>query len=994
MKPSIKKASLVAAAIASFPLGAQAAGLGRINVLSGLGQPLQAEIQVNATPQELQSLGAKVASPDAFVLANVPYAAFVPSVSVTVENRGNRPVLKLTSSRPVNEPMVGLLLEVTWQDGRLLRTYNFLLDPVDLPIRRPEPIARVAPPVVSTPDAAPLEPLDSSADTAAASESAQPESTPAAAEQSSYTPSGPATRAGEGAGEGEYTVQRGDTLAKIASTQLSADSVDLDQALVALYRANPSAFHSGNLNRLRTGAILKLPSNAEIQAVDRTEARREVRVQASNFNAYRLKVAENTGFSAPEGEARASGGRIGQVVEPKASTGGDKIELTATGGGNAGTQARLRALEDELAARNASLKEANERIKELEGIVSLLQVQSKGPVEQPVQPTTTPQPTPPDAGLVTPPPLPPVQDPVPPVSVTPPPIVGTDAPSTVEPPPTVVDANPPPVEPEPPKVATPTRKLPPPLPPPPEPDLLDTLTDPLVLGAGGGLVALLGGFFGFRAWQRKRADALLSTGMSSQGSDFPTMGGGGSIFGDNGGQSVDTGSSSSVIHTDFSQTGTGFNIDTSEGVDPVAEADVYMAYGRDTQAEEILNDALKADPQRGAIYVKLLEIYAQRHNIKQFETTASELYARTQGQGRDWEKAAQLGRKLDPSNPLYGGDGGDGGDSGGSGLTAEGKDASEPEPLHLGAPHHEPATLSVPSGKGGHSLSGLDFGASLPGGASGQLKNTVAVQENLDQLLGATRVVAEGDEVPVFDLSAGLKDDTFTPPEPESDSSFTTTTGIDFDLDGGDVGKDSLLESPTTGIDFDLGGNERVKATAAVSTPAPAPAPVAPRPQPAAPAPTPSVAATKNVAENDLASSLEFDLPEASQIGTGSTPAFDMNATVVMPMVGAGGGADSEATLDLERTSFDPSALDFDLDLSATGAPSSAAPHQAPAAPAASAAPVELADSNETDTKLELARAYQDMGDTEGALDLLREIVAESSGEQKTAAQALIDELS
>ncbi len=69
-------------------------------------------------------------------------------------------------------------------------------------------------------------------------------------------------------------------------------------------------------------------------------------------------------------------------------------------------------------------------------------------------------------------------------------------------------------------------------------------------------------------------------------------------------------------------------IDTDE-VDPVAEADVYMAYGRDTQAEEILLEALQKDPQRTAIHAKLLEIYANRRSLKQFETLASELYAQT-----------------------------------------------------------------------------------------------------------------------------------------------------------------------------------------------------------------------------------------------------------------------------------------------------------------------------------------------------------------------------
>ena len=84
---------------------------------------------------------------------------------------------------------------------------------------------------------------------------------------------------------------------------------------------------------------------------------------------------------------------------------------------------------------------------------------------------------------------------------------------------------------------------------------------------------------------------------------------------------------------------------------------MYMAYGRDAQAEEILLDALKTDPTRTAIHVKLLEIYAGRKNNKQFETLASDLYAQTGGVGGDWEKAAAMGLKLDPANPLYGGGG-------------------------------------------------------------------------------------------------------------------------------------------------------------------------------------------------------------------------------------------------------------------------------------------------------------------------------------------------
>src|SRR5690606_3887689 len=122
-----------------------------------------------------------------------------------------------------------------------------------------------------------------------------------------------------------------------------------------------------------------------------------------------------------------------------------------------------------------------------------------------------------------------------------------------------------------------------------------------------------------------------------------------------GGEQVDTDSTtgpSSVLDTDFSQSGLAA-MDASEGVDPVAEADVYLAYGRDAQAEEILLDALKVDSSRHAIYVKLLEVYEQRGDRGQFEAVATDFYGRTGGEGAEWQQAADMGRRLDPENPLY-----------------------------------------------------------------------------------------------------------------------------------------------------------------------------------------------------------------------------------------------------------------------------------------------------------------------------------------------------
>src|SRR5439155_18674603 len=90
-------------------------------------------------------------------------------------------------------------------------------------------------------------------------------------------------------------------------------------------------------------------------------------------------------------------------------------------------------------------------------------------------------------------------------------------------------------------------------------------------------------------------------------------------------------------------------------VDPLQEAEVYLAYGRDAQAEEILLDALKTSPSRLAIHGKLLEIYAARRSVPQFATLADDVYRQTKASGPEWEHALSLGRVLDPANPLFGG---------------------------------------------------------------------------------------------------------------------------------------------------------------------------------------------------------------------------------------------------------------------------------------------------------------------------------------------------
>lgn len=953
MRTSIK-ASLIAAAIASFPLGSLAAGLGQINVFSGLGQPLRAEIQISATPQELQSITARVASPDAFRQANIPYPGFVSGIRVSVDTRGRRPVVRLSSDRPINEPFVGLLVELDWATGRLAREYTFLLDPVD--VAAPKPVAAR----VEVPNA--------------------PSRATAASE--------PAARA---VVANSYTVRRGDTLHGIAEST-RREGANLDQMLIALFHANRAAFGGDNINRLHAGAILTIPSADTVLATTPAEARREIVAQAADFAAYRKRLAGAVAVSeaAAAPAEQGSAGRIVPKVEDARAPAdvGDKLQISRTpsdagGGADRDAVTRLQALEEELVAREKGLEEANVRLAQLEQNIrelqKLLELKS-----QPMAQLQQAAPDAPDsAEPVTPPPPVAVAEPAPPVP----------APVETAPPPAPVEAARASAAPDPVAASD-------------EPE--SVFADPAILAAGGAVLALLLGFAAYRAQQRKKAVAALDS--SALMSEFPPDSS--AVFGATGGRSVDTGNSS-IIHTDFSQSGLS-SIDADEGVDPVAEADVYMAYGRDAQAEEILEDALKADPNRAAIYLKLLEIFAQRQSLKQFETTASELYARTAGQGADWEKAALMGRKLDPDNPLY---------SAGP-IEAE-RTIPPTTELPAGVASVLAAAVSARTAatipelaadkaaeETGPSLSSLDFTTSSTlEPSSSQLKNTWAMPGELGQL-------ASADAAP-SDVSSGidLPTDEFVAIDAEA---------IDFDLGGdqeapvapsddmpeGEIKADAGLsvdELSDSGLDLDLGADELTKEETEAGAPG-----------------TPDAVHDANTATMidgapwlalNEEHALEFDLPDIGAPVAGKPAAFDMSATVVQATEQESDSGDS--VTDLEKTSFDASLLDFDFDLDTPPAEStpSADPggldltsidldlepteELEPVSPAPviatadAAAPVENEGEldHEVETKLELARAYDEMGDKEGALELLNEVMAEGSATQQAAARALIDKL-
>jgi len=994
-------ARILAAVLLVAPLFAHAAGLGKLTVLSALGRPLNAEIEVLSVPRgDVESLAVRLASNEAFRQAGIDFNPALLSIRMSVERRGKGAIVKLSSTQPISEPFLDMLIELQWASGRLVREYTFLLDPpgytgtqviaaapapsagmageaaspaIELtapavpaeakapaaaepsmvlspPATAPAPPAAavtVAPgagglPAEEAPQAAEVAPgavevAPAAVEVAPAAAATEPPSEPAA------TPVAPETRleerplteqaappvaeteaaapppvAMERGAEPEltYEVKKGDTLSEIAVRHFVA-GVTLNQMLIALYRENEDAFIRNNVNLVRAGKILNIPSREAIAAVDPEEAKQLVVSHMEEFGRYRSQLAEAAARRRGEIAAveQTSGGQIETKPEqPAPAAAKDEVKLSKVDPNRPAAAASKAAREDDSAARERALQEAQSRVTELEKNVldlrKLLELKNqqlaelekraaakpaeapkapavavpagqaqkpaamasapamKQPAVQPVAPAQKPV-EPPKPVAVAPVAAPPTTAPVAPVKPVP---EVAKAPETAKPP----EAAKPAPAPKPKPVARPAP------PPPPPPSFLDEfLENPVALaGLGGVFVILLG--YGAWAWRRKKAtqskfqDSVLGPA---------SVAGASSVFGP---AQKATAGPSSVVMPSVSQASVG-GMETDE-VDPIAEADVYMAYGRDAQAEEILREALDKDPSRSAIHEKLLEIYSNRRDPKAFEQVALKLKEITAGAGPDWDKAVALGRSIDPQNSLYGGGG----------------RVAEPPPGPAAAPEASAVDFDLDS-------------SHAPGGAP-------------DLMLGTAELPAsEGGSVD-FDLGAAGEP---TGGEP------------DFTPGGTMIIEPSQASAGEGGLDLDLGGAEEAKPATAGGIDFELPG--------ASPATEPGPVATA-----DANSGLEFDL----QLDLGDSKA-EAQADAAEPSAASG-------PLDLSSIS---------LDLGGT--------------PGGEGAPAGAGDAKwqEVATKLDLAKAYEEMGDKSGASELLNEVLREGDGAQRSQAQELLAKL-
>ncbi|MDR1648490.1 MAG: LysM peptidoglycan-binding domain-containing protein [Zoogloeaceae bacterium] len=332
-----------------------------ITVYSVLGQPLRAEIKVTATADELTGMTAHLAPRDSFAHTGVNYSSVLSDFRFELEKSAKGAVIRVTSHAPVNEPYLDFLVELSWPSGRLTRGYTVLLDPPEVATQS---LYRQATVAASTPAPAAKEPAAEQQAVADSGETAATGEGDSAAADGKAADGKAVSASGETAGE--HVVKSGETLQRIARANLSA-GVSIEQMLAALYRNNPEAFSGKNMNRLRAGAVLKIPSAESAASIPQTEAKQVFQAQTVAWRNYRNRLAAAAGSAVVGAGSRSVSGPVSASVESASPPeGGDKVQISRS---NQSTGA-AGVSEEDLVAYDRSLQESKERVEALEKIVA------------------------------------------------------------------------------------------------------------------------------------------------------------------------------------------------------------------------------------------------------------------------------------------------------------------------------------------------------------------------------------------------------------------------------------------------------------------------------------------------------------------------------------------------------------------------------------------------------------------------------------------------
>lgn len=936
---------LIAVVLAAmgFASVAAALGLGSINSESTLNQPLKARIELlSADPGDIGRISAQLASPDAFERAGLERPFFLSRLDFDVVREGDAVFLEVTTDGAVKEPFLDFLVEVNWPNGRLLREYTLLLDPPTY-----------------TDDLSPAVAASGAGAAAAAGDADGPAARAAPAASPAAAPSG-AVEAAEAAVPARYgPVQANETLYRIAE-QVRPDGVSINQTMLALLRTNPDAFIGGNINLLRRGAILRVPERAELTRLSSAEANAQVREQMARWQEQRsapaagteTEVAEadaadagaespaeaggeaadaGTAAGAPDAEAETAAGEVVaaaaddagaaaageaggelRLVAPEESAGVDATtslaedDLEATPQTVSRLQEQLALLEESnagLKAENADLREQvsglREELGELERMINLRLAQ-----DLPIAGDSGAEAGAGETGLDAP------------VAA------GGDAAAEAG---TSGGAEAPPAggdaagetaatagggteteaaggqteaarasaEPAAQPAADPAQQPAAAESPAPVSFLEMMLADTRMLTyAGGGIALLL--LLLLLVQRRRRA---VSADDAEEGLPAPQVAAVGGAAAGGAAAAGDGGHQADGI--------------AAEAGDPLEEAELYLAYGRADQAQEVLDRALGEDPDNLALRTRLLEILAERGDRAGFEAEAQVLH--TQVADHDdphWQRIAGLGRSLAPEHPLFSTEE----------DAAEGED-EDGAPAAIGAGRAAGAAAATPA----RADAGEDERAADDAGEE-DFGFELDLDDEPEQEQPEYAEPADGA------AGAGAPDEAPEPGRGSADAYAAdedTLGDLDFDL--GEFG----VETPGTAA---AGGDDE-------------------RPR-------------------EGGGDLEFSLDEPDSAGGNAAeepPEFRLDDDLE-PATPAGrddadrraGAADDDAGLDFGDFSFDEPAGNDDEDGG------------------------DIDGLDEVGTKLDLARAYMDMGDSEGARSLLDEVSEEGNEAQRREAEELL----
>jgi pilus assembly protein FimV len=988
------------------PVSAQPLGIGEIELHSALNQKLNAEIRLSVAPGENPAdVTVKLAPPEKFDQAGVVWNYFLSKIKLEPVVQANGSIIvKVSSREALTEPFLDFLLEVTWPQGSMMREFTLLIDP---PTAYNQPVTPVA--ETSGYSAEPIEPLERPVRKTRTA----PKRAVRAAPADDITPQTPTS--------GEFgPIQKSDTLWSIATQVGQEKNIPTQKMLTALYRANPDAFNNGNINSLKEGATLKIPEPDAIMNPAQRQAQNERKATSKQVKPETAQ-AETTKKAlelvAPT-EAKAAGTGSTKTEQAAAAAANPALNSTAdqaSDGKDLELQARIEKLEQQLGMMQQLLALKDQQLATLQN-------------NKPAQAEPSPQPAQPT-------PQPPVVSPEPPTpAVTPTPQPPVSEPAVVAPP------TPKPIVPPAPKVT-------PPPPPPVVAEDEDLFGSDAYYWVAGTLGTGIFGLLGWLLWRKRKIDERTNTeSMFASASQIRLPDSESSLsvpimdISSTDEYDVGTVGESSFI-SDFTPSDfDAFDTDQNE-VDPISEADVYLAYGRYQQAEELIRHAISEQPNRDECKLKLLEIYYASENKDSFASYAQELAdAGKQADKPFWKKVTDMAKEIVPDLALFGGS-----------FAATTAPASKSDTSVGVAASTAADTEIIDLDKSFAMLdddlsdldidkdlaledNGLDFDLGSFGGSikpSDQNKQVNANIESIDfDQPSASKSAADttettesiavsgNDDIESFDFDFALDTDS---EKAEADSAalelesldFANFAGIAADTESGPADSAEALEtkSPSAldaleSFDFNFDIDNAAPVATADKTNATATKAEIPQtdlesfdfsdfdgikktasdPKDISDEALPdvesfdfdfdSITSTKAPAEESLSSEPELNLESQLKLETFDFSDFDNitpksalssdKASETPPQ--SGGEFDFNFDFDTPIISTTDN-NEFELGVS------------------------DLTDMDEFETKIDLAKAYIDMGDTEAAKLIAEDVLSKGSKQQQQAAQALLDEL-